>query len=123
MNDLPKTPAVASITGLLWVIRLFALVAAAVATYLFVLSMSGRGLPVGCGSGSGCAEVLQSTWSAVFNIPVSGPALLAYAAVIFATFLVKTNASAFTQEMGWRLLVGLGTAIAASIMWFVVVQL
>jgi len=122
MTDPSKTPDQVNNSRLLWAIRLLSLAAAALATYLFVLSISGRGLPVGCGSGSGCAEVLQSTWSAVFGIPVSGPALLAYAAVIFSTFLVKTNASPFVQEMGWRILLALGTAIAASVVWFVIIQ-
>src|SRR5262245_47438003 len=49
-----------------WVAPVLALLAAGVAAYLAVTSR--YGLPLGCGSGSGCSEVLQSRWAALFGV-------------------------------------------------------
>ena len=54
----PRTPA-----AVLWLLRALALVAAGVAVYLLVVAFREGRLPVGCGAGSGCAEVLTSPWS------------------------------------------------------------
>ena len=42
-----------------------------IAVYLLWTSMAQAGQPIGCGEGSGCAEVLNSKWSQLFGIPVS----------------------------------------------------
>ena len=77
-----------------------ALSGAGIALYLLWLWFAHRGLPAGCGQGSGCAEVLNSRWSQVVGLPVSGLALAVYLgvlAVLFALGLAKTD-----RQRQWR---------------------
>ena len=106
----------------LWGIRLLAIVAAGISGYLVVLHMLGRTLPPGCGSGSGCAEVLTSRWSAVFGIPVSAPAALLYATVVIASCLIGSGQSEPARRAAWSLLFIAAVTIACSAMWFIGVQ-
>jgi uncharacterized membrane protein len=109
-----EEPPRASVAGarVLWVIRVLSICAAGVAGYLAVTSFLLKGLPLGCGAGSGCDEVLQSKWSALFGIPVGSFALAAYLAVLVATFFVRKGTVLF----------GLAVAISASALWFIVLQ-
>ena len=109
-------------TTTLWAIRLLAAAAAGISGYLFVLHMMGRTLPPGCGSGSGCAEVLTSRWSAVFGIPVSAPAALLYADVFCASFFVGDRYSEQIRRFAWGALFVAAVTIACSAMWFIGVQ-
>ncbi|HEX4071534.1 MAG TPA: hypothetical protein VHX68_10200, partial [Planctomycetaceae bacterium] len=43
-------------------LALLSLVGLGIAAYLLFLSLAKRGLPAGCGQGSGCDEVLNSRW-------------------------------------------------------------
>lgn len=107
----PDQPAAQS--PLLWLIRGLAVCAAGVAGYLAVTSFLLKGLPVGCGSGSGCQDVLQSRWSALFGVPVGFFALAAYLGVLAATFFVRRG----------TLLLTLAVAVAASALCFIAIQL
>ena len=109
-------------TTTLWGIRLLATAAAGISGYLFMLHMLGRSLPPGCGSGSGCAEVLTSRWSAVFGIPVSAPAAILYAAVLIASFFVGTRHLDGVRRTAWACLFIAAVTIACSAMWFIGVQ-
>lgn len=66
---------------------------------------------VGCGAGSGCANVLGSRWSQWFLIPVTALSLLLYAALLVLTFRPR------------RLpLLAIGTSLAGAAIWFGIVQ-
>lgn len=99
-------------TRVLWVIRVLAICAAGVAGYLAVTSFLLKGLPIGCGSGSGCDEVLQSKWSSLFGVPVGFFAFAAYLAVLAATFCIRKGTVLF----------GLAVAISTSAVWFILLQ-
>ena len=61
---------------------------------------------VGCGAGSGCANVLGSRWSQWFLIPVTALSLLLYAALLVLTFRPR------------RLpLLAIGTSLAGAAIW------
>ncbi len=109
--------------GLLLAVRLFALLAAALAAYLTAVSFSQRGLPVGCGSGSGCDEVLRSRWSYLFGIPMGGYALAAYLGVLGATVLAGSGQSEASRTTGRKLLITLAACIGLAVIWFVSLQL
>jgi uncharacterized membrane protein len=100
-----------------------ALSGAGIALYLLWLWFAHRGLPAGCGQGSGCAEVLNSRWSQVVGLPVSALALAVYLgvlAVLFAIGLAKTD-----RQRQWRsgVLVILATILFGAAFWFVGLQL
>ena len=95
----------------LWTIRL-----------LWVSVVQGA-LPVGCGAGSGCADVLVSPWSRVLGIPVSAGALAVYAGVLAGSFLVTRTAGTTAQRIGWQLLVVLAAVLAFSAIYFIGLQL
>lgn len=66
---------------------------------------------VGCGAGSGCANVLGSRWSQWLLIPVTAPALALYATLLFLTFRPHRTA-----------LLAVATSLAAAAIWFGIVQ-
>jgi uncharacterized membrane protein len=66
---------------------------------------------VGCGAGSGCANVLGSRWSQWFLVPVTALSLLLYAALLFLTFKPHRTA-----------LLAIGTCLAGAAVWFGIVQ-
>jgi uncharacterized membrane protein/protein-disulfide isomerase len=105
-----------------WSIRLLALAACGVTGYLLWVSLAARGLPAGCGSGSGCEEVLASRWSAVFGVPVSAPAISVYLGVLVASLFVGPPVPAITRRCAWAALVVLAAAIAAAAVWFIGLQ-
>jgi uncharacterized membrane protein/protein-disulfide isomerase len=102
-----------------WAIRLFALLAAAVAAYLLVVSLSQKGLPIGCGQGEGCDQVLRSRWSSLFGAPVGALALAAYLAAFAATFFVNTSRS----TSAWRILALVAASVFVAALWFAGLQL
>jgi len=118
MSDLPLTPPQSHPAERLaiWAIRVLALLAAAVAGYLVVVSLSQRGLPIGCGEGSGCGEVLRSRWSSLFGIPVGALALTAYLLAFAATFWLHSQHAS-------RLLTLISAAVVVSAGWFAGLQL
>jgi uncharacterized membrane protein len=99
-----------------------ALAAASVAAYLLYLSISADGLPLGCGAGSSCAEVLTSRWSQVLGIPVSGLALVVYLGIATCVFLTGPKFSLATQRIVSPLLWILVGVVAASAVWFLGLQ-
>lgn len=104
-------------------IRLLSVAAIIVSGYLLVISLGEKQLPVGCGSGSGCASVLSSRWSSVLGIPVGGVAEVIYLAVFVGSFLIKPSQSALHRRIGWMILLGAATAITGAAVWFTGLQL
>lgn len=93
-----------------------------VSVYLSYTSIVTDQTPAGCGSGSGCAEVLASKWSHVAHVPVSVYAALMYAHLLASLFLVQSP-----KHVGYRLARFVLSIYAASIlvaaMWFICLQL
>jgi uncharacterized membrane protein/protein-disulfide isomerase len=99
-------------------IRALSIAAACVAAYLLFVSLGQRGLPLGCGQGSGCDEVLRSRWSSLFGVPISGFALVAYFAAFLASFAVNTK----RDRAAWNMLYAISVSVLASAIWFVGLQ-
>ena len=99
-----------------------ALVGAGIALYLLLLWIGHRGLPAGCGQGSGCAEVLNSRWSQVLGLPVSGLALGAYAGILIA--VCTLSFARIGSQLRWTstVLVFLATTLVGVAIWFVGLQ-
>ena len=103
-----------------WTVRVLAGLGLVVGSYLTAVSLSQSGLPLGCGSGSGCDEVLRSRWSNLLGIPVGVPAVLVYVGVMACTFLIARPS---TDRLGRSGLAGLAILIAFSAVWFIGLQL
>jgi uncharacterized membrane protein len=106
----------------LWAIALLAIAAGGLAGYLLDRSLQGRSLPVGCGSGSSCEEVLNSQWSQVFGIPVSGLAAAVYILILADVPFVANRWTACTRRRAWSVLLFLAAVVAMAAIWFVGVQ-
>lgn len=101
---------------------ILALAALGVSAYLLYTSIITGQTPAGCGSGSGCAEVLASKWSRVLGLPVSGLAAGVY------TFVLAVLADSLTTRPGKRnyyrpALSAATAAIVGAAGWFIFVQL
>lgn len=69
-----------------WLLRILALAGILICAYLAFLKFTGQiSSIVGCGAGSGCANVLGSQWSQFFGIPVSALAGVLYLGLLVAT--------------------------------------
>ena len=106
-----------------WSLCLFSLLGCGVAAYLLSVSLAHRDLPAGCGQGSGCDEVLNSRWSQVFGVPVSGPAVAVYAGLLFSTLFLGPRKSPVQRRTAWTALILLAVVLVGSGIWFVVLQL
>jgi len=68
-------------------LRLFAFVGLAISAYLLFLKLTGRiSYLVGCGAGSGCANVLGSRWSPFFYVTVTALSTGMYLALLASTW-------------------------------------
>lgn len=92
------------------------------AAYLASISLSG-GAVAGCGPASGCNSVLSSRWAYWLGIPVSLPAIAAYAGLFAASF---GGWSGMGRGRGCRAatigVIALASLIIACAVWFSVVQ-
>lgn len=88
-----------------------ALAGTAISGYLAVTGLSAAGLPVGCGAGGGCAEVLTSRWAGVWGVPIGVPATLVWLLAIIA-LAARLRA----------LLAAAALAIAFAALWFITLQ-
>ncbi|MBX3444040.1 MAG: hypothetical protein KF774_16650 [Planctomyces sp.] len=102
-------------------IPLLALAAAAISRYLAAVSWAERGLPSGCGAGSGCGEVLKSRWSSLFGVPVGALAFLAYLAL--AGLAWRGLRDGPPEPLVRKALVAIAVAIICGALWFVALQL
>ncbi len=100
---------------------LLSLAALGISAYLSYVSLVNGQSPAGCGSGSGCAEVLASKWSRVAGVPVSLLAVLTYLSVLIA-FPASGSQSDSTRKLS-RLALSLTAAlIVSSALWFIYLQ-
>lgn len=106
----------------LWSMRALAVVAAGLAAYLTYVSIVAGGRALGCGAGSGCSEVLTSSWSKVLEIPVGVPATLAYLSMLVALCIAGPGSTPRTQRLAWSALVVLAAIVLAAAAWFIGLQ-
>ncbi len=91
------------------------------AGYLLFVSLSGS-VPIGCGEGSSCDDVLASRWAYWFGVPVSASALALYFSLLVLTFFPEIGS--VSKPPSWRtnsLLFGASAIIAAAV-WFLGLQ-
>ena len=68
-------------------IRIFAAIGIGISGYLLVLKLTGEiNSLVGCGTDSGCANVLGSKWSQFFHVPVTAASFTIYTLIFILTF-------------------------------------
>lgn len=106
-----------------WGIASVALVGLVLAVYLSAVSLIQRGVPLGCGEGSGCDEVFRSRWSGVAGLPVGVVAGGAYAAVLMCAVLIRNERNLRQHTAGWFGLLLLAAAIVSAAAWFIGLQL
>ena len=89
-----------------WLITLLCIVAAVLSLWMSIQKWSGRiDSLAGCGTGSGCANVLGSKWSMVWGvIPVSIFSLLLYVAVFFSLRLNRQGVRSMRAFAAWMCL-------------------
>lgn len=99
-----------------WIIIILCLAAAGMSLWLTIEKWAGRiDTLVGCGAGSGCANVLGSKWSVVFgSVPVSVFSFLLYLAVVVSLFVRSDGARWFRLFAAFLML---GAAV-----WFTALQ-
>ena len=95
--------------------------ALAVSGYLSYVSLMSGESPAGCGSGSGCAEVLASKWSRVWGLPVSLLAVVAYLDILFALYL-DVKGKSWARGLAGVALTIWSSVIVGSAGWFVYLQ-
>jgi uncharacterized membrane protein len=95
--------------------------AAGVVTYLLWYSITKQPM-AGCGPGSACDKVMGSLWAYWLGIPVSAPALVAYAILLVSSFLTTGTHRGATVVKAWQVLTGTGIAVVASAIWFTFLQ-
>lgn len=116
-NDVKRPGRVAFVTAVV-----LALGALAISVYLSYTSIITGQSPAGCGSGSGCAEVLASKWSHLAGVPVSVYAALVYAHLLASLFVVRSRRDA--DDKTTRAILSLyAAAILAAALWFIYLQL
>ncbi|MBT8038541.1 MAG: thioredoxin domain-containing protein [Verrucomicrobiae bacterium] len=103
--------------SLRWIIAVLAIAAAAMSLWLTIEKWSGRiNTLAGCGTGSGCANVLGSKWSVVFGvIPVSVFSFFLYLAVLVSLWVRGENVRWCRMLVAWMFL--------AAAVWFTGLQL
>ena len=100
-----------------WILLILSMLAFGLGLWLTIQKWTGQiNSLAGCGSGSGCANVLGSKWSMVLGIvPVSVFSCLLYLAMVASLWMRGTLVDWARSLMAWMLL------LAA--MWFIAVQL
>jgi uncharacterized membrane protein len=108
--------------GWLWLAVAAAAFAALIAAYLFVVSVIQGGAPLGCGRGSGCDEVLASSWSRILGLPVGLPAFLMYGTVIHGALWALRSQRGLANAPTWPALSFAAGAIPVAAAWFIGLQ-
>jgi uncharacterized membrane protein len=80
------------------------------------------GSMIGCGGGSPCEQVLNSRWSSIAGIPISGLAVGVYLALLVTGFFTGPSTEDSVRRLARRVTLILAGAIAASAIWFTVLQ-
>ncbi|MEZ6193119.1 MAG: vitamin K epoxide reductase family protein [Phycisphaerales bacterium] len=116
-NDLKRPGRAAFVLAVI-----LALGALGISVYLSYTSIITGRSPAGCGSGSGCAEVLGSKWSYLIHVPVSVYAALVYTHLLASLFMAKSPKHA-GYELARVILSIYAAAILAAALWFIYLQL
>lgn len=103
------------------VVRVLLFLAGLGAGYLLFVSLSGS-VPIGCGEGSSCDDVLASRWAYWFGVPVSAPALALYLSLLACTFFPEGGSISKPPPWRAKFLVFGATAIIAAAAWFLGMQ-
>jgi uncharacterized membrane protein/protein-disulfide isomerase len=103
-------------------LTLLSLVGLGIAAYLLFLSLAKRGLPAGCGQGSGCDEVLNSRWAQIFGLPVSGLAIAVYVGILLVLASLRLSTSSRQVHRAGTALSVLAAVLAGAAVWFVGLQ-
>jgi len=106
----------------LFAIRLFILIAIAIACYLFWVSLGGVAV-AGCGPESNCDQVLHSRWAYWFGIPVSAVALSIYLAIFVTSLRLGSNVPIALQRQAWKILIPCAITVIGAGVWFIGLQL
>jgi uncharacterized membrane protein/protein-disulfide isomerase len=81
------------------------------------------GTMIGCGGGSPCDVVLSSRWSVVAGIiPVSGLAMGAYLAMLFAGFFIGQDTDNSIRRLAWITMLAIAGSVIGSAIWFTILQ-
>ena len=93
-------------------LRIASLAGLLVSGWLLLQKLTGNiSYLVGCGAGSGCANVLGSRWSQWFYLPVTALSLLLYGALLALTFRPRRSP-----------MLAIATMLAGAALWFGIVQ-
>jgi len=125
-HDQP-TPAPAEITtagrrGLLWWSMLLVAGAATLLSGYLTYAADGADGPVGCGAGSGCAQVLASKWGKWFGLPVSTVSMVLYGGVLWLLLAARTWMPRRSATV-WLLMLAAAGAMLGAAAWFMYLQL
>ena len=91
-------------------------------TYLSWHSIAG-GSMAGCGGGSPCDQVLNSSWSMFGGVlPISGLAMGVYLAMLVAGFYTGPETELSIRRQAWSAMLILSGLIAGSAVWFTILQ-
>ncbi|MCC5828272.1 MAG: hypothetical protein JJU36_02380 [Phycisphaeraceae bacterium] len=105
-----------------WLMRILALAALGVTSYLFATGLTRAPAPLGCGPGSGCDQLLSGTWSDIVGIPVSGLAIVVYAVLLLATAALEPRVVPSRRRVAWIAALLLGAMASGSAIWFIFIQ-
>lgn len=94
----------------------------AVSAFLLYHGVQKRTAIPGCGSGSGCDEVLNSEWSVIFGLPTALPAVTVYVIVSAALLHIGGSAPASRQRGAWLFLIPAAPLLAGAGIWFSFLQ-
>ena len=105
--------------------RLLALVALTLASYLSWVSLRNADAMIGCGGlpAFDCRHVLTSRWSSWLGMPVSLPAVGVYVAIFAASLAIGPKAPPRAQRAAWTVLLLLTPMAAGAALWFLALLL
>ena len=106
----------------LWIIRVLALTAVGLASYLSWRAAE-HGATLGCGAGAtfDCDSVLDSSWARVLGMPVAMLGALCYIGIFIVSWLVGRR-TMFVARCGMGLLALLVASAVTSVAWFTGLQ-
>ena len=104
------------------IVRVLSLIAFGVAGYLAVSSLT-NSQPAGCSPGAGCGQVLSSSWSSLWGLPVSVPGVVVYFSILLLTFHLSPTQTDQHRRVSWSLMVALSVLAGLAAVWFIYLQI
>ena len=108
--------------SVLWLLRILSAAVFFLTCYLGWISLSGANV-IGCGSASGCQEVLNGRWAYWLGIPVSALAAGVYALLLVALGSLKPAVPLREQGWRWQAILACSVWIGGAAAWFTAVQI